>query len=182
MTHNGRKYIAGITLHEAMFLTLCAVLLVTTKVFFRLKLGIPGHNTVFLAFCLILGRTLVVRPLAASFVGLVAGLAMMALGLGKAGPLVLVQTIVPGLLIDALALIGLTRSIWGAVLLGLVTGLGRAPAQLLANLLVGMELDIALLSTGLKSLTAIAFGGIGGLAAFVVAKRLIRAGLAPDRT
>ena len=64
--HSDKGYIGGFRLREAMFLTLCTVLLVSTKIFFRLKLGIPGHSAIFLAFCLVLGRTLVPRGLSAT--------------------------------------------------------------------------------------------------------------------
>ncbi|MCA0941605.1 hypothetical protein LCM08_19015 [Salipiger pacificus] len=174
-----KSYIGGFGLREALFLALCTVLLVSTKIFFRLKLGIPGHSAFFLAFCLVLGRTLVPRGLAATFVGVLAGLAMMALGLGKAGPLIVLQTGIGGLMVDALALLGLTRQLWGAALLGVAAGLGRGPAQLAQNLLIGMDWDLALTTAGLKLLPAALFGALGGALALVVARRLERGGLAP---
>lgn len=177
--HSDKGYIGDFRLREAMFLTLCTVLLVSTKIFFRLKLGIPGHSAIFLAFCLVLGRTLVPRGLSATFVGVLGGLAMMALGLGKTGPLVLFQTGMAGLMVDALAALGLTRQFWGAALLGLAAGLGRGPAQLAQNLLIGMDWNLALTTAGLKLIPAAMFGLLGGVLAFLVARRLERGGLSP---
>jgi hypothetical protein len=180
MSGRGGRYslFAGMDMREAMLLALCALIIIAARMFFRFKLGIPGHNAVFVAFALVLGRVLVDRAFAATLVALIAGLAFMALGLSK-GPLALAQLLVPGLLVDALALLGLARNYAGTALLGVIAGLGKGPAQVGGFLLVGMDIDTALATSALRLFPTAAFGAVGGIFALLVARRLIAAGLTP---
>src|SRR5690606_24705061 len=95
-----------------LFICFCAVLLVVTKAAFRWHLGISGHAMFFTVFFLLLARVCVPVRAAALATGLIAGMAAMALGMGKGGPLILLKFLLPAAAVDlaALALPGMWRS------------------------------------------------------------------------
>lgn len=179
MTRAETTFWGGLDLREGMLAGLCAVLIVVSKLAFRMHLKIPGHSMFFVIFFLLVARGLIDRRFVATATALLAGLLAIALAAGKGGPLMLVKFVLPGLVIDcAVLLVGdVTRSV---LLCGGVGGLAamcRFPGVLLVDWLVGMELDVALPHVALKSLAGAAFGCGGALFVPGLVRRVRRAGV-----
>lgn len=177
-TGHGRFW-GGLDLQEGVLAGLCAVLIVVSKLIFRLHLKIPGHSMFFVIFFLLVARCLIDRRYAATVTALIAGLLAIALAAGKGGPLMLVKFMLPGLLIDLSAIIvgDPARSMVVCSLIGAVAAFFRFPGVLLVDWLVGMEMDVALPHVFLKSLSGAVFGGLGALMVPSLVRRVRRAGL-----
>lgn len=168
-------WLLGFTPAEAVFIVVCGLAFAAFRLFVRLRIGLPGHSMVVFVFFLVGVRLLVGRFGSATLCALVAGLALAAIGAGKAGPIVFFQTLLPGLVLDLAGLLGLFRlpALIMAPLAGVLSGLARAPGQLAGNLLVGMEPTVAFAAVGVRILPAIAFSTLGALLAAWVARRFI---------
>jgi hypothetical protein len=169
MTRGDGTFWGGLDLREGMLAGLCAVLIVVSKLAFRMHLKIPGHSMFFVIFFLLVARGLIDRRFVATATALLAGLLAITLAAGKGGPLMLVKFVLPGLVIDCAVL--LCGSVGG------LAAMCRFPGVLLVDWLVGMELDVALPHVALKSLAGAAFGCAGALFVPGLVRRVRRAGV-----
>lgn len=172
----------GFSLQEAIFVGFCALLIVLINVLLHFHLGIPGHNTLFLAFFMLLCRGCVPRPLTATLLGLLAGIGTVLLGFGRGGAFGALNFVLPGACVDAVALLvpALSTAYWPAVLGGAIIAFGRVPGHYIVNRLVGMDMSAALQLTGLQTLPALVFGIIGALLVPKTVRSLRASGLFPS--
>ncbi|SKA75067.1 hypothetical protein [Desulfobaculum bizertense] len=177
-----QKWWLDFTLKEALFIGLCAMLIVLTKTVLRLNLKISGHAMFFTMFFLLLAKGCVGRKWTASTVSLLAALCLMLFAPGKAGPIGLVRFMLPGIFCD-LSVRFCPFLLDGAISFAILAGgaaFARLPGSFLVDWFVGMPPDIALSHAFIKCIMGAAFGLIGGVAAWPVLKRLRTAGLAPQ--
>lgn len=170
-------------LREALFLSFCATFIVIAKAILRLHLHVTGHSMLFTMFFLILARGAVPRKGAATFVGLIAGLLSLILGMGaKSGPLVVLKFLLPGLVIDiAAALYPMLAHRYIACVIAAAAAAGsRVIILAMVDWLVGMDLELVLQHIVLSSIMNIAFGAIGGAMVPPVVRRLAANGLIPS--
>lgn len=168
-----------ISLQAALLLGFCAMFLVLGRLALRLHLGIPGHAMLVTVFFLLLARGCVAQRGAASFTGLLAGVLVMIWGLGQAGPVVLLNFILPALVIDAGAWLHprIFDSSWRCALLG---ALGAATGFFHAYLLgwlVRMDPSVNLVHSLLQSVAGAFFGMVGGALVPPVLRKLKARGL-----
>ncbi|NJB68731.1 asparagine N-glycosylation enzyme membrane subunit Stt3 [Desulfobaculum xiamenense] len=177
------RFWGGLDLREGLLAGLCALLIVVSKLVFRMHLKVPGHSMFFVMFFLLVARGLIDRRFAATVTALLAGLLAVALAAGKGGPLVIINFMLPGLLIDFAAIVcgDPTRNLALCGLVGGVAAFCRFPAVLMVDWLVGMEMDVALPHVLVKSLAGGAFGLAGALLVPSLVRRVRRAGLVPVR-
>jgi hypothetical protein len=163
-----------LSLKNLLFLCFCAVLLIVTKAAFRWHLGISGHAMFFTVFFLLLARVCVPLRAAALATGLIAGMAAMALGMGKGGPLILLKFLLPAAAIDlaALALPGMWRSFLLCAGVGALAGSTKFVGTAVLNLLIGMDRTIVWQHALLQALGATLFGAVGALCLPPVVRRL----------
>jgi hypothetical protein len=163
-----------LSLRDMLFLGFCAVLLVVTKGGFRWHLGISGHAMLFTVFFLLLSRGCVPVRLAATTTGLLAGVAAVALGMGKGGPLILLKFLLPAMVIDlgALLLPGLPGSYLLCALIGALAGATKFFSAVVVDLLVGVDPVIALQHAALEAAAAVPFSVAGALCLPPVIRRL----------
>lgn len=175
------NWLIGFSLQEAIFVGFCALLIVLINVLLHFHLGIPGHNTLFLAFFMLLCRGCVPRPLTATLVGLLAGIGTVLLGFGRGGAFGALNFVVPGAGVDAAAMLipTLATAYWPAILGGVIVALGRVPGHYIINRLVGMDSIAALELTALQTLPALVFGIIGALLVPKTVRSLRASGLFP---
>ncbi|MGA8259997.1 MAG: hypothetical protein WB783_07280 [Arenicellales bacterium] len=171
----------GFSLQEAIFTGFCGLLIVLISLLLHFRLGIPGHNVVFLAFFMLMCRGCVPRRLTATLVGLVAGLGTVLLGFGRGGVFGALNFVVPGLAVDAAAMLmpTLSTAYWPAAVGGLIVALGRLPGHYVVNRLVGMDPGAALQLTAWQTLPAVVFGIIGALLVPKTVRSLRKSGLFP---
>jgi len=170
----------GRAARDLLVLALLAGLLVASRAAMRWHLNLPGHSMLPASALLLLARVAVPGRLAASTTGMLAGVAVALLGMGRGGPLLVLKLWLPGVVVDlgAAALPGGLRFrpvpfalLGGAA--GLATFAGTAAVELLA----GMEPRLVAVHALAASVAKAAFGAAGGLAACAVATRLRAHGL-----
>ena len=170
-------------LKESLFLGFCAVLLLATKAALRWHLGLSGHAMFFTVFFLLLARGCVPFRTAATMTGLLAGLAATVLGMGKGGPLVMLNLVFPALAVDlgALLLPAMLRSYWQCALVGALAGATKFIGAAALDFLVGMNRVILWEHALLESAAAMVFGGAGALLLPPVVRRLVAYGVIPPK-
>lgn len=157
--------IPKLSLKDSLFLGFCAVFIIFSRATMRLHLGIPGHAMFFTIFFLMTARGCVRHPLASTFTGLLAGIFAMVLGLGKSGPMMLLIFIMPGIVIDAFALMA-PVSFQSYLLSSLIAAAAASTKFFQAyimNSLVEMDKTVALQKALWDASTAVLFGIVGGL-------------------
>lgn len=164
----------GLPLKEALFLGFCAVFILFTRAALRLHLGISGHAMFFSLFFLMLARACVDYRFAATFVGFLAGVMAVVLGLGKGGPLILLKFLLPALVVDLGAAL-LPTVFQSHLLVGLLAACAAATKFIdtfIVDSLVGMDRAIVLQHAALKALGAVAFGVAGSMLIPSVVRKL----------
>jgi len=163
-----------LSLKNLLFLCFCAVMLVVTKAAFRWHLGISGHAMFLTVFFLLLARVCVPMKGAASVTGLIAGMAAMGLGMGKGGPLILLQFLLPAVVIDLsfLALPRMPRSYLLCAATGALAGSTKFIGAAAVDLLVGMDYAIVWQHALLQAFGSTLFGAAGALCMPPVTRRL----------
>jgi len=170
-------------LKDSLFIGFCAVFLLVAKGAMRWHLGISGHAMFLTVFFLLLARGCVAARWSATLTGLLAGAGSVALGMGRGGPLLLLNFLLPGAVIDASALAapGLFGSYSKCALVGAVAGATKFAGSAAMDLMVGMDSDIVVQHAALESVAALLFGAAGGLCIPPVLRRLEARGVIPPR-
>jgi hypothetical protein len=163
-----------ISLKESLFLGFCAVFVLLSRAALRLHLGISGHVMFSTMFFLLIARGCVPRFFAATITGLFAGIAAMALGMGKGGPLLLIKFVLPSLVVDvgAVALPFMFQSYFLCALVAAVASSTKFIDTYVVDRLVKMNQEVILQHAFLETVPAVLFGVAGGLFVPPVIRRL----------
>lgn len=168
------NFIFNIGLADVIRLTMFGTLISVSRFVFQLPIGVPGHTSVYWMGLLMLGKGLIPKFGAGTIMGIVSGVLAIVFGLGKEGPLLAFKCIVPGVLLDILAILFFKKleSIW----VGVVIGALISWSKLLASIALGIILDIPMvflaMGFGYATLLHVVFGAAGGVLAAVLIKRL----------
>ncbi|WP_134218948.1 MULTISPECIES: hypothetical protein [Pelotomaculum] len=168
------NFIFHIGLADVIRLTMFGTLISVSRFVFQLPIGIPGHTSVYWMGLLMLGKGLIPKFGAGAIMGIISGILAIVFGLGKEGPLLAFKCIVPGVLLDILAILFLNKleSIWVGVIIGALISWSK----LLASIVLGVMLDIPMvflaMGFGYATLLHVVFGAAGGVLAAVLIKRL----------
>jgi len=174
---------ARLETREILLIVFFAAFLVAAKAAMRWHIHVPGHAMIGTAFGLVLVRHCVDRRSAATLAGLIAGVIIAILGMGKGGPLLLLKFALPGAVVDLGTALGPRRgapiSIGTGVFLGALAGTsGVIPLVLIEWLADADPAVIALHALG-SGIGKMLFGAAGGAAAAWVARELAHHGLLP---
>ena len=174
MNKENRSSRFPLTLKESLFLGFCAVLIVVFRAAFRLHLNISGHSMLFTVFFLMLAKACVRNYFSATYAGMLAGMMAMVLGLGKGGPLIILKFIFPAIAVDFMALILPIwyNHYWQCMLIAAAAAATKFLNTLIMDLLVGMDMTVAIQHGLFESLFACLFGMVGGLCIPPVVKKL----------
>ncbi|MGI2258538.1 core component of ECF transporter [Shewanella sp. GXUN23E] len=160
-------------LQDALFIGLCATLLVALKGMLRLKLGISGHTMLLMSFMYLTCYCVVGRLGSISICGMLAGLVAMALGVGKGGPMILLKFALPAVAMDLVLLLVVSWPLrWRFAVMVLGAAVAWAGKVWLTNMLAGMAAEVATLRFGISVAQGAAFGIVGALLALALARRL----------
>jgi hypothetical protein len=168
------------TLSEAIFLGFCATFIIITRAGLRLHLNLPGHAMFFTIFFLVLAGGCVPKIWTSTFVGLVAGIIVAFLGMGKGGPLLIVaKFILPGIIIDFCRIIlpKMATSQLACVIVGMIASASRFLTLMATDRLFGLEWTIIMEHALISSLLGMLFGGLGALMVPPIVRRLKAHGL-----
>lgn len=148
--------------------------MVILRLFFRLGLRITGHSMLFTIFFILLAKHHVQKPWAGTATAFLAGILAVLLGLGKAGPLLLPQYILPGLVVDLLFFFPFFRSktLLAGIIVGGLAAFGRFPGKALTDAIVGMDIDLAVIQAFIKSIAGVPFGIAGGVLEYFLIRRM----------
>ncbi len=168
------NFIFNIGLADVIRLTMFGTLISVSRFVFQMPIGVPGHTSVYWMGLLMLGKGLIPKFGAGTIMGIVSGILAVVFGLGKEGPLLAFKCIVPGVLLDILAILFFNKleSIWVGVIIGALISWSK----LLASIVLGIILDIPMvflaMGFGYATLLHVIFGAAGGVLAAVLIKRL----------
>ena len=160
-----RNHMFAFTLQESLFLGFCSLLILSTKLLMRLHLKVPGHSMFFLILFLMLAALCVRKPWSATLAAGMAGLLGMFTGSGKLGPLGIVSYMLPALVIDFCVpfLERHRKNLALFAVAGLLAAAARAPISLLSEWMVGMDIQVLIMSTAIKTGGGMIFGALGAL-------------------
>jgi hypothetical protein len=162
------------TLREALLLGFCATFIVITRAALRMKLNLPGHSMFFMMFFLVLARGCVPKLGASTLVGLIAGAVSFMLGMGKNGPLIMANFVLPALFVDAAAFLypALPARLMPCIIAGALASATKAITGVVLDILMGIEEAIIvqhiIITTAFSSL----FGAAGAALVPSVVRRL----------
>ena len=128
---------------------------------------------------LIVGRGIVRRPTAGTYIGLITGIVAVAIVPGKEGVLTAVKYIVPGITVDVMTPLfrgRLDRPV-PAALIAATAHVAKLMSALLMGVALGIPSGFLALGLGFAAFTHAGFGVLGGLLGAVVLSRLERAGV-----
>jgi ABC-type thiamin/hydroxymethylpyrimidine transport system permease subunit len=167
------------SLQETAILSMLGGLIFVLDTLFSLPLHIPGSSGIWWVIPVIVGVSIVKRPGAGLYIGLISGLLATFFGSDPLHVFDLFKSLALGgavdlttfLLIGRLDLIGV----------GFVVGAGANLAKMAVNygvhLLFGIQAQFILLGIGISSVTHLVFGGLGGVLAVLLVRRLEKAGV-----
>jgi len=168
------SFIFNLGMADVIRLTMFGTLISVSRFVFHFPIGLPGHTSVYWMGLLILGKGLIPKFGAGTIMGIVSGLLAVVFGLGKEGPLLAFKCIVPGALLDILAILFFKKleSIWVGVIIGALISWSK----LLTSIVLGVILDIPMvflvMGFAYATLLHIVFGAAGGVLAAILLKRL----------
>lgn len=173
-TESKEYFMMRMSLADVLRLTMFGTLIGVSNFLLHIPIGIPGHTSVYWMGLLVLGKGLLPKFGSGTIMGIVSGILGVLFGLGKEGPLLAFKFIVPGMLLDVLAIMFLYQL--GSVWVGGICGALISLSKLLASIALGIILQIPMvfltMGFGVTSLLHIIFGAIGGVLASVLIKRL----------
>jgi hypothetical protein len=168
------RFIFRIGLADALRLTMFGVIIALANEVLRLPLHLPGHTSIWWMGILVLGVGLIPRLGAGTIMGLVSGILAVVFGLGGHGVLDFFMYLIPGVLLDILAV--LFRYHLEYLLIGTICGALISLSKLLVSLGVGtllhMSLGFLFLGLAFPLVAHLVFGAVGGVIAAVLIKRL----------
>jgi hypothetical protein len=170
------------SLREALLLGFCATFIVLTRASLRLHFSLPGHTMLLMMFFLLLARGLVPKLGAATLVGVISGIVCILLGMTKAAPLVATNFVLPGIVVDAAALVfpRVPASYMGSIATGIVASVSKGVSAAGMDVLMRMDREIVLRHLAATTLAGVAFGAVGAALVPPVIRRLQANGLIPS--
>ncbi len=167
------------TLSEGLWLGFCATFMIVTKAVLRLHLHLTGHAMFFTMFFFLLGKGSVPKRGSATFIGLVAGILALMLGMGKDGPLVIFKYVVAGAIIDVACALypRLVDSYAGCALAAALASTSKIMTLVMVEMMAGMDTTLVMQHAAIASVMNILFGVLGSLMVPPVLRRLRAAGL-----
>jgi hypothetical protein len=172
------------TLQETAVLSILGGLIFVLDTVFNLPLHIPGSSGIWWVIPVMVGVSVVRRPGAGTYIGLISGLLASFFGSDPLHLFDLFKYLALGAAVDLGTLLFVGRL--DVVAIGFVVGAGGNLAKMVVNyainLFFGVQAHFILLGIGISSATHLVFGGIGGVLAVLLVRRLKRAGVIRDDT
>ena len=161
-------------LEYLLFLGFCAVFIFITKALLRLHLNIPGHSLFFLIFFLMLSKRCVPLSYSASICAILAGLLAVIFGMGKGGPLIMLKFVMPAMMIDFLSYMmpSFDQKYVTCMFVAALAASTKFISSIIVDFLLGMDIQIMMYHSLIKSCGAVFFGILGGLMIPPVTSRL----------
>jgi ABC-type thiamin/hydroxymethylpyrimidine transport system permease subunit len=174
------------SLYETALLSLIGAMVFVLNRLFEIPLHLPGSSGIYWVIPVIIGVRVVRKPGAGLYIGLISGILASFFGNDPLHLFDLFKYLALGGAIDLTALIFGYQ--FTNPLVGFIAGVSGNLAKMVVNYGVqfffGIQTNLILIGIGVASVTHLIFGGIGGVLASLVLRRLLKAGVieADERT
>jgi hypothetical protein len=159
-------------------IALVAVLVLVSKSVLRMPIKVPGHAGVLWIAALMVGRSAVRYPIAATLMGLLGGTLVALMQPSDAGPLFTVlKYVLPGMVLDVMVipLGGRFDKVLPAMLSGAAAHATKVVVDVGQSLVAGISGPVLYAGLTVSLVLHIVFGALGGLIAAKIVGLLIRA-------
>lgn len=167
------------TLQETAVLSILGGLIFVLDTLFTLPLHIPGSSGVWWVIPVIVGASIVRRSGAGLYIGLISGLLATFFGTAPLHVFDLFKNLALGASVDLTLFLFMGRLdlVGVGFVVGAVANLAKMAVNYGIHLLFGVQAQFILLGIGLASVTHLVFGGLGGVLAVLLVRRLTKAGV-----
>jgi len=159
-------------------IALVAVMVLIAKTVLRMPIKVPGHGGVLWIAALLIGRSVVRYPGAATLMGLLGGTLVAIFQPGDSAMFFTVaKYVLPGMVLDVLAPLFDERfdQMLPAMLAGGAAHASKVVVDLVQGVAAGVPRNLLMAGFTVELVLHIAFGALGGLVAAIVLRALIRA-------
>ncbi|MEI8081231.1 MAG: hypothetical protein WCI74_05240 [Actinomycetes bacterium] len=166
------------TTRDLTVIALVAVLVLVAKTVLRMPIKVSGHAGVLWIAALMVGRSAVKYPIAATLMGLLGGTLVAIFQPSDAGPLFTVlKYMLPGMVLDVLVvpLGGRFDSVLPSMLAGAAAHGTKVIVDVAQSLVAGITGPVLFAGLTVSLLLHIVFGALGGLIAAKIVAVLVRA-------
>ncbi|NYT06546.1 MAG: ECF transporter S component [Methanomicrobiales archaeon] len=167
------------SLHEIALLSLCGALVFLLKTALKVPVHLPGNSGILWVLPLIVATAIVQKPGSATYAGFVSGILASFFGTDALHILDLAKYLAMGMAIDLCAAVFSYRV--DHPVAGFICGAAGNLVKMVVNyavqLLFGIQAAFIVLGIGVSSATHLVFGGIGGIIAALLIRRLKSAGV-----
>jgi len=167
----GKKYFL---VYEVCFLSLMAALVYVFKAFIKTPIQLPGHTAVVWVIPFIIGIGVTRKFGAGTYIGVIAGLLLGAIGMADKGFFEVFEYVAMGFTMDVLALF--FKGHLSNVLVGLILGAFGSFDKMLVNYSItaalSLNANILLAGIGVAGSIHLIFGGAGGVISAIVVGRV----------
>ncbi|WP_440950363.1 ECF transporter S component [Methanosphaerula subterraneus] len=167
------------SLYEIALLSLLGAMVFVLNRLFEIPLHVPGSSGIWWVIPVIIGARVVRKPGAGIYIGLISGILASFFGNNPLHIFDLFKYLALGMAIDLTALVFGYQ--FTNPLVGFIAGVAGNMAKMVVNYAVqfffGVQAHFILLGIGIASATHLIFGGIGGVIAALVLRRLLKAGV-----
>lgn len=167
------------SLYEIALLSLLGAMIFVLNRLFEIPLHVPGSSGIWWVIPVIIGARVVRKPGAGIYIGFISGILASFFGNDPLHLFDLFKYLALGMAIDITALVFGYQ--FTNPLVGFIAGVAGNLAKMVVNYGVqaffGIQTNLILIGIGVASVTHLIFGGIGGVLASLIIRRLLRAGV-----
>jgi hypothetical protein len=160
--------------YEISFLSLMAALVYVFKAFFKTPIGLPAHTAIVWVIPFIIGIGLTKKFGSGTYIGVLSGLLLGALGMTDKGLFEVFEYAAMGITMDILAVA--FRGHLGNILVGCVLGAFGSFDKTMVNYyitsMIGQNAHILLVGIGIAGTSSLIFGGAGGIISSLIVNRV----------
>lgn len=171
------------SLNEIALMSICGAMIFVMKIIFKIPVHIPGHSGIFWVIPLIVGVSIVKKPGAGIYIGLISGLLSSFFGIGALHLFDIFKFVGVGLATDVCSVLFAYR--YDSIAVGVITGAVANIVKMVINyslqLFVGVQPFFIIIGIGFSSVSHIIFGGLGGLISVLIIRRLTGAGVIGEK-
>ncbi len=167
------------SLNEIALMSICGAMIFVMKIAFKIPVHIPGHSGIFWVIPMIVGISIVKKPGAGIYIGLISGLLASFFGLGALHVFDIFSHLALGVAADICSLLFAyhLESIAVGVITGATANVVKMVVHYSVELLLGVPQFFIILGIGISSVSYMFFGGLGGLISVYIIRRLTKAGV-----
>ncbi|GAB7016592.1 ECF transporter S component [Methanogenium cariaci] len=171
------------SLNEIALMSICGAMIFVMKIAFKIPVHIPGHSGIFWVIPMIIGISIVRKPGAGIYIGLISGLLASFFGIGALHVFDIFKYLAVGIAADICSMLFVYR--FDLIAVGVITGAVANVVKMVVSysveLLLGVQPFFIIIGIGVSSFSHILFGGLGGLISVYIIRRLTRAGVIGEK-